>query len=365
MIAQQHSAAARALWFASVLLGGACLTSAFCQRAACDVEEESSLPPAIEKLVRWLPENAETIVVAQSFKIPRARQGKQADPSEPIWGHLQDLSLCGLTELEPNAGLDELEGREVAIAVNGARDFTVVSAFGSLRYQGCSIIKFKEPLPDEGRTFVDALRKNAKEVRTIAEKDVFVFPDRTAMESTFKPKKWQGQYITLPSADTLLCASSDRFLREVLERSMRKSDNRALAMKLPEWKYIDPAAPIWALRHIPPKLPGQLAAGVTWCLKPHARNVLEVTYTPIEGKDPLPLAQIWKAHDLDARPSIDEKSDGAVVLTIDLIKEKRQLWYAFPIYWSMGEIGQPQASMTPADRLKLINGDGSGDEVAE
>lgn len=304
-----------------------------------------SLPPAVENLLRCFPENTETVVVAQSFKIRRSQEDKSIFFSTPIWDHLQHLSLCDLFKLEGDAGLDELLDREVSVAVNGARDFTVVSAFGSLRYQGCGIVRFKEPLPDDGRKIIDALRKKARTVRTILGTEVFVFPDRTAMESAIKPKKWQGQFIACLAADTLLCASSDEFLREVLERSAVRAAGRALAADLPEWKHVDCRAPVWMIRHIPRKFAGQLAAGLTWSLKPQGRNVFEVTYIPVEGKKPLPIAEIWREDDLAARPTITEKDDGAVVVTIDLEKGKEEIWYAFPIYWSLGEAGKPVRSL--------------------
>lgn len=323
----------------------------------------ASLPPAVENLWRWFPENTETMVVAQSFKIPRPQNDKNADFAGSIWDHLQDFSLGDLAKLEGDAGLDELIDREVSVAINGARNFTIVSAFGSLRCEGCGIVRFKEPLPDDGRRLIDALRKKAKGVRTIAGTEVFVFPDRTVTETTIKPKKWQGQYITCLSADTLLCASSDAFLREVLQRSAERPAGRALAADLPAWKHVDCTAPVWMIRHIPRKFAGQLAAGVTWSLKPQGRNVFEIAYIPVEGKDPLPVAEIWKDRHLDAQPTIAAKEDCTVVVTIDLEKGKQQLWYGFTIYWSLGEVGQPQSSMSHTDLLRLADGDDPEEDV--
>jgi hypothetical protein len=354
-----RSAAPRLICLATICLAIWSI-AAGCRCVYGDEADKPSLPPTIEKLIRRFPKNTETVVVAQRFKISPSQKVKQADLSEPIWNLLPESSL------EAGAYLDELAGRDVSVAISGARDFTVVSAFGSLRFQGCSIIRLKDPLPDDGRKLIEVLRKESKAVRAIAGHEVFVFPDRTAMESTIKPKKWQGQYITLPSANTLLCATSDEFLREVLERSadIPAPADRALAADLPEWKHVDVAAPVWMLRHIPSRFSGQLAAGVTWCLKPHGRNVFEVTYLPVNGQDALPLAQIWKQADLNARPSIDQDDDGIVKVTIDLDKEKEQSWYSFPISWSMGEIGQPQSSMKPVDLLRAVRGDDSADDVS-
>jgi outer membrane protein assembly factor BamB len=359
----QCSAAVSRNWLALTVGVMICSMAFVCQAVRGEQEAQTQLSSAIEKTLRWLPANTETIVVAQLFKIQASRPAMQSD--KPVWSQIQDLSLCGIAELEESAGLDQLIGKKVALAINGGRSFEVVSAFGSLRYQGCGIIRLAEPLPDGGRKLTDALRKASKAVRTIVGTEVFVFPDLTAMESTFKPKKWQGQFIALPAPDTLLSASSDAFLREVLERSKAAPTDRALAASLPEWERIDTAAPVWALRHIPSKLSGQLASGLTWCLKPQGRKVFEVTYLPIKDKNPLPLAKIWSEPGLGARPSINQKPDGTVVVTVDLEKEKQQMWYSFTIYWSLGDIGQPMNSLSPAEISALFDDNESDDDVKD
>jgi hypothetical protein len=320
------------------------------------------LPAAVEKILHWFPEDTETIVVGQSFKIDAPQRAKERKWWELPWSIIQEYSLGNFILLEENVWLNQLGGRGVAVAINGGRDFEAVSSFGSLRYQGCSVIRFDGPLPDQGRALADALQTSAKEVRRMAGTDVFVFPDRTVMESTYKPKAWQGQFIALPAPDTILCATSDAFLENLLTRMAGPAAaNRALPSDLPEWKYVDPAAPAWSLRHIRKKVPGQSVTGLTWCLKPHGRDVFEVTYLRIEGANARPVTNIWnKSYGLLAHPSIEEKADGTTVVSADIKKEKLGLWYPMVLYWSMGETGQSIESKVVAGQLKaMIGGKGS------
>jgi hypothetical protein len=299
--------------------------------------EKADLPAAVERVLACLPENTETIVVAQSFKIEGPR--KQGVPSDLDWPGLQSLSLGDLPLLEEDTGLNQLIGRTVAVAVNAGRDFEVVSSFGSLRYEGCSVIRFQESLPDAGRTLTDALRGQAREVRTIAGHDVFVFPHRTAMESLYKPKPWQGQFIALPAPDTLLCATSDRFLREVLERLVHPAPGkRALPAELPEWAHLDAKAPAWSLRHVGngPAQEGSVV-GLTWCLKPHRRELFEARYLPVRGQNVRFFADLWDNPMLGAHPTIAENTDGTISVTIDCQKEKLNFWYLLLTSTSMGE----------------------------
>ena len=63
--------------------------------------------------------------------------------------------------------------------------------------------------------------------------------------------RWQGTYFVLLKANTLLCASSDRYLKSVLRRADEVPASRTLPDDLPEWKQVDFDAPMWMLRHIP------------------------------------------------------------------------------------------------------------------
>jgi hypothetical protein len=115
---------------------------------------------------------------------------------------------------------------------------------------------------------------------------------------------------------------------------------RAMPPSLPEWKYIDPNAPAWAVRHVPAGDPNQQVAGLAWVLNPHGRNAFEVTYLPTLHGDADRLARrLWKHANQDVHPSIHLKDNGTTVVSIDTEKESIASWYAFVICWSQGEDG--------------------------
>ncbi|HVA50352.1 MAG TPA: hypothetical protein VNH11_28615 [Pirellulales bacterium] len=295
---------------------------------------KADLPAPLDRILGWFPENTETIVVAQSFKLDAWKIDATRD--QP-WDSIQRLSLGDLPSLEDNAGADQLVGREVSVAINGGREFEVVSAFGSLRYQGCSVAQFKDPLPDAGQSLVAAMRRRARQVRSIAGTEVFVFPDRTQMESLYKQKPWQGQFIALPATDLLLCGTSDEFLAEVLKRLTQKAPaKRALPAELPEWNYVDRASPAWSVRHVPPTMQPDAINGLTWCLRPRDRQTLDVTYIPTNGERAMTLAKVWEQRNLGAHPSIKVQAGGTISVRVDIETEKPGVWYPMVIYWSMG-----------------------------
>src|SRR5262249_21712866 len=55
-------------------------------------------------------------------------------------------------------------------------------------------------------------------------------------------------YVCHPRPNILIWATSQPYLKEVLER-IEKPGPRALPDNLPEWKQVDTTAPIWAIRH--------------------------------------------------------------------------------------------------------------------
>lgn len=57
------------------------------------------------------------------------------------------------------------------------------------------------------------------------------------------------QYLVQPCSGVLVAATDKGILRELLIRLRSQPDDRALPDSLREWKYVDTAAPVWAVRH--------------------------------------------------------------------------------------------------------------------
>ena len=78
------------------------------------------LPPRnpateLRRVLDWFPEDMETLVVAQSFSIPKRR----SDTPKAAKGAAAFLSSLALGELEDDKHIGPLAGRKVLIAVNG------------------------------------------------------------------------------------------------------------------------------------------------------------------------------------------------------------------------------------------------------
>ena len=176
-----------------------------------------TLSPLLEQILRWLPEDTETLIVAQTCQIPASRANAENDLVVPS---LEPM-VCGLAFgdsefVAEGKCLRPLTGRKVKLAATGSRNFERVSSFGSLRSEGCTIIGLEEPLPEAGAAWTQLLRKEAKEVRRLQHRDVFVFASPIETEPWVKPQPWEAAYFVLLKPDTILCATSDRFLADVL-----------------------------------------------------------------------------------------------------------------------------------------------------
>jgi hypothetical protein len=250
-----------------------------CGIAAADEQAAPrKLSPQLEQILHWLPEDTETLIVAQACEIPAPRTNAAGDliirTLEPM---ISGLAFGESEFVADGKCLGPLAGRKVKLAASGSRSFDYVSSFGSLRCEGCTVIVLDEPLSEAGAAWIQLLGKEAKEVRKLQGRDVFVFPSSTEMEAWVKPQHWQGAYFVLLKPNTILCATSDRFLAEVLRRVDAAPLGRALPGNLAEWKHVDTTAPAWMLRHIHKPKASPLIFGLTWTwLKDH----VEVVYLP-------------------------------------------------------------------------------------
>jgi hypothetical protein len=171
--------------------------------------------------------------------------------------------------------------------VTGGRNAESVSVFGSVRKECCSVVVLEKPLGDDAQLWKDALRAKAMSTRTIVDQEVFVFPPFEEMDGPRELKKWQGTYVVLLAADTILCATSDRYLEDLLQRRKSPGKGRALPAELPEWKLIDTSSPAWMLwRPTADKEAGIHGGGWMW-----RDDVAEFIYVP-EG-DIAALEKAW------------------------------------------------------------------------
>jgi len=238
-------------------------------------------------VLRWLPVDTETLVVAKEFRLPDARLQAHNSLKAVRMGRVLAVSPL------PDPIKDSLSGQRVRWAVHGGRDYKVVSAFGSLRYEGASLIRFEDELSEEKlQDLHEQLRKAANDVRSVSDHDVYVFPPERGQEG--KPEPWQGQYVAILNSDTMVTATSDAYLSQFLTRMATEPRDSALSADLPEWKYLDANADAWLLRHLPDQndkirrlLPDseRRLSGLVWKAYTEDGKPFRAVYLPLPGKN--------------------------------------------------------------------------------
>jgi len=329
-------------------------------------EAKVKLSSQVEKFLKWLPVDTETFILAHdvSLRMPtRSAEGDdrvksnadgfQSKRTRDLVYVLKSLSLGhfrtlgGGNMLQNGSYIKRLENIRVPLTVYGGRNYEVVSSFGSYRYEGCSIMAFKEDIATTGKEYLQALRRDAKQVRQIGGREVFVFPaDKNEMESIYKLKPWQGVYVTVLSPNVILTATSDAYLKELLDRVDAPTKDRALPDSLPEWSYVDTTSRTWGLRHIPP-VKNQKLNGLVWMCQPGKRDALEIVYFPTASDDAIKPAKQWFgipiANGEDTKlPSgaIKFGKDKTTYVTLKFDQLQNRTWVPiFPIYGLQGYYG--------------------------
>lgn len=323
---------ARTAWWARLISGLALLAPGGSVLGADDAPI-GKLPADVERLVKWLPEDTETLVVARSMTLGPPRWEQMAG-----WSVYANFLLANDIDVA-GASFAPLRGRDVSLAVQGARNFDVVTKFGGLRGEHCTVFILSTPLEAGGRDLTEHLRRHAASVRSMGGRDVFTFPSAILRQHEFKPLPWEGSYFVVLDPKTVLHATSGRYLAEVLARVTKPAPGRALADSLPEWKHVDLTAPAWVLRYFPPGGRDFGSAGMTASLRDKR---LRIEYLP-RANGPIDMADIEKYWFLaDREPETRAKCqlvrgpDGRVTLTITGASNPEILLFVFQAAWLRG-----------------------------
>ncbi len=287
------------------------------------------LPPRVARLLRWLPEDTETLIVARSVSLLERLPDKPRDANWLDFG--VGLATGDLDLVEEGKAAERLRGRKIECVVNGARNFRAVGTPGSLCSESCAIIVFEKNLGNAAREWTESLRKRATAVRTLVGREVFVFPPMTA--------RCPGStYLVLLGRDTVLYATGYRYLESVLRRADEVPASRALPDDLPEWKQVDLDAPVWMLRHIPEAAGKTRALGVTATI---TRDAFRVTYIPRVGSDfnIQDISKQWLPASLFQTPAAREKlkivrhPEGTVVVSSRARPDDETVWLGWQLYF--------------------------------
>lgn len=195
----------------------------------------SKMSPEVESVLRWLPDDTETVVVSQSpFQIrieDRLEYSIQRAPTNTYM-------VLGIRR----QFWHDLQNELIDLAVAGHRRFRLPADRGFTYFEGCNILRFNEGSGKQVRKAFASWLAAADRIDELSGHKIGVFDETIASDAwTF--------YLANPEPRVLICATDREFLSHVLKRMKGAGGGRALPETLPEWKYVNQKAPVWAVRH--------------------------------------------------------------------------------------------------------------------
>jgi hypothetical protein len=248
---------------------GAVLCIGVCSAQIAANQRPTTAPQTtLNQVLSWLPPDTETVIGANGpFPLPdldALANAPNAPPSDMEWQRRMESLPLFLFDLK-NGGLTlRLQSRMVTLAVEGSRHFRPPAVLGGTRYEGCMIVLFDGEVVSLSNEFLNETASTATRVEKIAGFTVAVFEEEQENDI------WTT-FVAFPQSNVVTVATSEDYLRVVLERIGGATEPRALPSSLPEWKFVDTLAHVWGLRHyaqgqagLDPTSPfqGQVAANI-------------------------------------------------------------------------------------------------------
>jgi hypothetical protein len=128
-------------------------------QAVSDRPKAARSPITLSIALSWLPADTETLIVANGpFLLSRSNAESDETRSRSVSKkelreQFEALPL-GLLGLEKGLLEKHLNGREVAMAIEGSRHFRSPSGLGEMRYEGCDIVVFAGDVTSLGDAFI-------------------------------------------------------------------------------------------------------------------------------------------------------------------------------------------------------------------
>ena len=280
------------------------------------------LPRAVDEILHWLPENTETVAVAQSFTVGSVLdwyEGKGGPPGQAARCFLAALCMedlvrlgCGPREVfeagRSSPLLRMIGGLHVVLGVYGGRDYDPADC---RRREACGILIFDSSLPGKSKEFIEALHGLARTVHSLLRHEVFVYAVDAGVPAGPRLKS-EELLVVVPRPNVLLWSSSEAYLDEMLRRVGCAPLGRALSDELPEWKYVDPRNGAFLVRHIPQRSPRPALTGLVMSGQSDRPDALQICYLLAAGGDvKIPSRP-------QAAPQALVHNKAAVLATIDL-----------------------------------------------
>lgn len=202
----------------------------------------------INRVIESLPENTETIVVAQQpFTLSEpVRNSEQSALTVARW---YVLGLLGAADDEKP--LKSLYGSTIRFAVLAARKFAnqppdggTGAPLGMIAYQGCAEYAFASPIAQ--------LAFPGLPDTTIAGHQVWKATGRQFAQGRDATPRSETYLMALLRPDLILACNNADFFSSILT-NVDASLKGTLLQRLPEWKHVDRSAPVWGIRHFVPE----------------------------------------------------------------------------------------------------------------
>ncbi|HET6327353.1 MAG TPA: hypothetical protein VFG04_21910 [Planctomycetaceae bacterium] len=282
----------------AVLVVGTGLVNA--NTVSADERAPRSASTELRRLLPWFPADTETLVVAQSFSLPRRSDRETASKSANV---MPALAMGEFAGLDFDRHFEPFIGRKILIAVNGMRRSQPVGSMGDFYAEGCSVVVFERDLGQAAVTWTSDLRKNAKEIRKIAGREIFCLSPRES-----RARRHPSVYFLRLAPNTILCATHDDYLRELLNHIDNAPRARAFPDSFPQWATVDRSAPVWMIREIPGNSL-RVIEGVTWTW---ANDQARVVYLPRGSSAGMVLGRVrrlWEARTAAVGPEETQLSE--------------------------------------------------------
>jgi len=288
---------------------------------AAEAPPRPRLPHVVNEIVRWLPENTETVAAVQSFNVedlcdwPAAPAGDASTTTRLL---LAMLTLQDFSALGPRAEgevfgatrlLRMLGKNPVALGVYGGRNYELYDK--AVWREAAGILIFQRPLNVVSKDFLETLHAAAHGMRVLARREIWCYArDPQGIPRPLKPS--EGLFIAVPRPNVLIWSSSEPYLDELLRRMGSAPLGRALPDGLPEWNAVDLAAGAWLVRHIPQRAARPRLTGLSMSCPPGEAAQLELRYLTA-GQEPLELRK-----ELLGGQQQLTRDGAALVATVDL-----------------------------------------------
>ncbi len=298
----------------------------------------SKRPESLMQTLGWMPEQTDTIMAARSFQVPWGLHGSKDFEATSNLSEVVEFVLQYFTvhpHLDPESGrvsyLKSVAGQPLRYAVVGATNYSTVSPFGSFRYQGCHVLVFENELGAARQQLEQLLQDDAASVETMVGHKVYVLDRKFATEPYIASQEWEGLFFVQPEPRTLIYATHQEYLRELLQnRQADRGERAALPEQLAVWQHVDPAATAWAVRHFSNSVTGtrrqrqRVSSGFALTLHPDGTEVLRIVYLPVDRARPEKLVrQRWLdspllRHKPDINVELQRGDSNSMVATIHL-----------------------------------------------